>query len=69
MVAICKTNVNSRKESMKLLTKTKANSPELTVNFDMEDCDKILRVEGVTIAIDQIKKQVLLQSYLCEALY
>lgn len=54
MVEIFRTNVTSEKEAVKILTLLKQTFKELTINFDLEDCDNILRMEGEDIAIDEV---------------
>lgn len=45
MVEIFKTNVNDRHEAEKLIGKLAIAFPAYASNFDLEDCDRILRVE------------------------
>ena len=68
MVEIFKTNMQSVEQSIKLLTEIKANFPKLNVNFDLEDCDKILRVKGDEIPIDEIEEFVLLEGCFCQVI-
>ncbi len=37
-------------------------------NFDLEDCDRILRVDAPHVAADEITEVIELQGYLCEEL-
>ncbi len=68
MVEVFKTNVDGTEQSVKVLTHIEASFPELIINFDLEDCDKILRTEGAIIPIDQIKKLLRVEGYFCEVL-
>lgn len=42
--------------------------PELIVNFDLDDCDKILRVEGEKINIGKLKSIINTENFNCEIL-
>lgn len=68
MVEVFKTNVRSIQKSIKLLSKIREYSPELLINFDLDDCDNILRVEGKRVPINTIIKTLLSEGYLCEVL-
>lgn len=68
MVDVFKTDVNVAGQAMKLVSRIRQEFPDLLVNFDLEDCDKILRVEGITIQKDKITKTLVSQGYLCEVL-
>jgi hypothetical protein len=49
MVEVFKTNVQLKKEARPIIRALSESFPKHTINFDLEDCDKILRVEGETI--------------------
>lgn len=46
MVEVYKTNISKQKESMKVLEKLNETFPKYKMNFDLEDCDNILRIEN-----------------------
>ena len=50
MVEVFKTNVELIEQSQWLINQIICHIPNGTVNFDLEDCDKILRVEAETIS-------------------
>ena len=52
MVEIFKTDVQHRIKSEKILAKLNKSFPAYTINFDLDDCDKILRVESNNGSID-----------------
>jgi len=54
MVEVFKTNVNNRREAQKLVMLLQDNFPGSRINFDLEDCDRILRVEAVMICVEKI---------------
>jgi hypothetical protein len=68
MVEVFKTNVEEFNVSKKLTQTLIAQFPESRINFDLKDCDKILRVEGNNILPERIIELVTSQGYLCEVL-
>ncbi len=48
MVEVFKTNVYSQMEAIKVIEKIHENFSNYIANFDLEDCDKILRVKCTT---------------------
>ena len=48
MVEVFKTNVNDHDHANKLISQIHKSFFEYTANFDLEDCDKILRVKCTT---------------------
>jgi hypothetical protein len=49
MIEIFKTNVQKRAQSKMLLSMLSDTFPSFKINFDLADCDKILRVQGENI--------------------
>ncbi|WP_147676739.1 hypothetical protein [Algibacter pacificus] len=47
-VEIFKTNVDNQQLANKIVADFKQLYPEYRINFDLEDCDKILRIESYT---------------------
>lgn len=47
MIRIFKTNVQKKRDARYLLKNLQVYFPEGKINFDLQDCDKILRVELV----------------------
>lgn len=45
-VSIFKTNVKNEQEANQLIIYLQKIIPDFQINFDLEDCDKILRIEG-----------------------
>lgn len=52
MVEVYKTNIKKRKQSKLVLKKLKQKFPHFRINFDLEDCDNILRVESPKGKVD-----------------
>lgn len=49
MVEVFKTNVQCLEDARRVLQKLAVHFPEHRINFDLTDCDNILRVEGENI--------------------
>ena len=54
VVLVFKTNVLKSKEAKALLNKLLQQFPTHQINFDLEDCDKILRVQGTQVSSQEI---------------
>ncbi|MDR3697839.1 hypothetical protein [Mucilaginibacter sp.] len=52
MVEIFKTNVTNKKTAARVLKELTARLPAYRFNFDLEDCDRILRVQSNCITIE-----------------
>ncbi len=52
MVEVFKTNIQTEKEADFILEKLQKEFPNFKINFDLEDCDNILRMETADIVID-----------------
>ncbi|MDQ3111727.1 MAG: hypothetical protein M3R17_17700 [Bacteroidota bacterium] len=61
MVEVFKTNVLQADESHEIIQKLLEKFPGCRINFDLEDCDKILRVESSFVP--KVKIVLLLNSY------
>lgn len=68
MVEVFKTDVQDIKQSALLIRKLKEHIPGSCVNFDLEDCDKVLRVEGEYIQPQSIIILLNDCGYRCEVL-
>ena len=68
MVEIFKTDVIKKTKAKNILSMLQKEFPHLKINFDLGDCDKILRVEGKIISVDGIISLMKKQKYLCELL-
>jgi len=67
-VEVFKTNVREAGRSRVLIQKLLAYFPTSKINFDLEDCDKILRVEGADICPSRIIELLKLNGHQCEVL-
>ena len=68
MVEIFKTNVEETSESILLLQKLSSQFPKHKINFDLNDWDKILRVQGEEISVEKIIQLLNKENYQCEVL-
>ena len=55
MVEIFKTNVKSKKLANRVLKALRSDVPACNFNFDLEDCDRILRAQCDCIHIEIMK--------------
>jgi hypothetical protein len=68
MVEVFKTNVQKKAQSKMLLCLLCDVFPSFKINFDLSDCDKVLRVEGDNIDASRIMVQVKEHGFMCEVL-
>ncbi len=66
MIKIFKTNVSDSKEVHTILQILSLNFPSMAaVNFDLEDCDNILRVDAREVCSEDIVVQLQNLGYQC----
>ncbi len=63
MVEVYQTNVKTPKQAKFLLQQLFKIFPEYIINFDLEDCDNILRVESNSGTIEVVKVAALLNEF------
>ena len=68
MVEVFKTNVMKQSQAKRILRMLKENFNGFKINFDLSDCDKILRLQGKSISPEEIIKLVNTNGYHCEVL-
>jgi len=68
MVEVFKTNVQKKAQSKMLLCILSEAFPSFKINFDLSDCDKVLRVEGDNIEALSIMILVKENGFKCEIL-
>ena len=68
MVEVFKTNVQHRRLAEQLVSILRGRFAFCKVNFDLEDCDKILRVEGKQICVETIIEILSTHGFECEVL-
>jgi len=68
IVEVFKTNVQQDDQARQLIKKLLGHFPHCKINFDLQDCDKILRVAGIQIYPDKIIELINPSGYHCEIL-
>lgn len=68
MVEVFKTNVQKKGQSKMLLYVLSEAFPSFKINFDLSDCDKVLRVEGDNMETFPIMVIVKENGFNCEIL-
>ncbi|HVD98862.1 MAG TPA: hypothetical protein VNB90_11715 [Cytophagaceae bacterium] len=68
MIEIFKTNVQEATEANKLAQLLLEHFPDSKINFDLEDCDRILRIESEKIDYQRIIFFLNSQHFFCEVL-
>jgi hypothetical protein len=68
MVEVFKTNVQKKTESKMLLSVLSETFPSFKMNFDLSDCDKVLRVEGEDMEALSIMILIKEYGFMCEVL-
>ena len=68
MVEVFKTNVQNGRQAAAMLKKLYELFPKCRINFDLTDCDKILRVEGTIASPQKVIEVVTTDGYECQVL-
>ena len=68
MVEVFKTNVQKKAQSKMLLSILSEAFPSSKINFDLSDCDKVLRVEGDNLEALRIILLIKKNGFNCEVL-
>jgi hypothetical protein len=68
MVEVFKTNIEDRELAARLRAELQALFPGTRINFDLEDCDRILRIESADCIAAEIERVVWSRGFWCEVL-
>jgi hypothetical protein len=68
MVEVFKTNVQSQYDAIALKEILLKEFPVIQINFDLDDCDKILRMEGKIVPVSSVIQIVKMEGFNCEIL-
>jgi hypothetical protein len=68
MIEVFKTNVSKTRQATKIIGLLQINFPDSTINFDLSDCDKVLRIESQRITPDEVIKTLTSNGFSCEEL-
>jgi len=63
IVMVFKTNVQDRLAASHIILGLQQALSHCRINFDLDDCDRILRIEGQQDAINEAEIQLLLAAY------
>lgn len=69
MIEVFKTNINEVYESKDITKKLLEYFPLSKINFDLEDCDKILRIESKFIDVQKVIQLFNENDFQCEILF
>ncbi|HEV8506042.1 MAG TPA: hypothetical protein VGQ53_11600 [Chitinophagaceae bacterium] len=68
MIEVFKTNVEETVQAKKIVDLLLEHFPDNKINFDLHDCDKILRVEGKSFCAEKIMTLVTENGFRCNIL-
>jgi hypothetical protein len=68
MIEVFKTDVQKVAQSEMIVEKLLEHFPDSDINFDLEDCDRILRVYDLNISSKKIIELLNSYGYQCEVL-
>ena len=68
MVEVFKTDVYEEEKSLAIVETLLQYFPDNEINFDLQDCDKILRIEGENVLSERIKELLNEAGHRCEVL-
>ena len=68
MVEVFATNVHEPAEARTLVALLQQHFPGSKINFDLSDCDKVLRVEGTNICPEEVTLLVTATGFRCTVL-
>jgi tRNA G26 N,N-dimethylase Trm1 len=64
-IEVFKTNVKTKKNADRVINIIKSTLPVGKINFDLKDCDKILRIEAKEIQVQPILNLLLDLGFTC----
>ena len=68
MIEVFKTSVGEQRSAQKIINVLQKHFPDSKINFDLGDCDNVLRVEGENLLPGSIIKLLQSHGFICEAL-
>jgi len=68
MIEVFKTNVKRQSEAKKVIGILLQHFPCSKINFDLKDCDRILRIEGEKFVAEKVMTLVKENGYYCDVL-
>ncbi len=68
MIEVFKTNIQNGEDAQQVERVLLHHLPPMRINFDLDDCDRILRIEAEVISIHEIIRLLTSMNFLCEVL-
>jgi hypothetical protein len=68
VVEVFKTNVRSKRMAKMIILDLVQLFPNAKINFDLEDCDNILRIECYPLVVEKVIEILNKRSFQCEVL-
>jgi hypothetical protein len=68
MVEVFKTNIQRKQTADKIKMELLLLFPDCKINFDLEDCDRILRIESAHDVGKTIEEEMIRRGFYCEVL-
>lgn len=68
MVEVFKTNVHETEHAEQLIHLLRQHFPGSKINFDLDDCDKVLRIEGSNFVAGNVILELRKQGFMCHLL-
>ena len=68
MIEVFKTDVEEASHAKNLVALLLQQFPGSRINFDLHDCDKILRIEGEIFAVEKVMAVVKENGFTCKIL-
>lgn len=68
VIEIFKTSINSQQAAALVKYMLSDKYPDAKINFDLEDCDRILRIENKVICVEEVTAIVNTLGHQCEVL-
>ena len=69
MISVFKTNVSKKKDADRLIKELQIQFPFLRANFDLQDCDRILRVQVMEKNIPAVSDWLAQRGFQCKELF
>jgi hypothetical protein len=67
-IEIFRTNIDNKDVALRVSFELSKHFPDAKVNFDLDDCDKILRIKGTGVNIKKVIDSLTDLGYICEVL-
>ena len=68
MIEVFKTNVETSGDASKMVQMLLQHFPGSRINFDLQDCDRVLRVEGKEFSVEKVMRLLKETGFYCSIL-